>query len=100
MSSSVPCSVRSASKYRRISRSRPTLAYPMEGDWVLEIAIAAVLVGIALFTMSGRQTHAEAVVRQTPIATFEDGSDLPCPWCRAQTQEGDLHCPSCGHRFG
>jgi len=72
----------------------------MEGDWVLEAAIAAVLVGVAIFTMSGRQTHAAVGSTIAPITVSEDGSDLPCPWCRAQTHEGDRHCPSCGHRFG
>lgn len=28
------------------------------------------------------------------------GEDLPCPWCYADTTEGDARCPSCGHRFG
>jgi hypothetical protein len=28
------------------------------------------------------------------------GEDLPCPWCHADTTEGDPRCPSCGRRFG
>ncbi|NNF65434.1 MAG: hypothetical protein HKN07_14400 [Acidimicrobiia bacterium] len=27
-------------------------------------------------------------------------ADLPCPWCRAQTNEDDRACPSCGQNFG
>ncbi|MGF1667615.1 MAG: hypothetical protein ACFCVC_15255 [Acidimicrobiia bacterium] len=26
--------------------------------------------------------------------------DLPCPWCHADTTEGDPRCPTCGRRFG
>ena len=26
--------------------------------------------------------------------------DLPCPWCHADTDEGDPRCPTCGRRFG
>ena len=72
----------------------------MEGDWVLEIAIATAFVGIAIFMISGRQMQATGVQTHAPIATSDDASDLPCPWCRSQTREGDEHCPSCGHRFG
>jgi hypothetical protein len=72
----------------------------MEGDRVFEIAIAAVFVAIAIFTMSGRQMQATGSHAPVPIAVSEDTSDLPCPWCRSQTREGDHHCPSCGHRFG
>jgi hypothetical protein len=28
------------------------------------------------------------------------GEDLPCPWCHADTTEGDPRCPTCGRRFG
>jgi hypothetical protein len=72
----------------------------MEGDWVLEITIAAAFVGVAIFMISGRQMQATGDQVHVPIATSEDASDLPCPWCRSQTHEGDHHCPSCGHRFG
>ena len=26
--------------------------------------------------------------------------DLPCPWCKGPTADGDAACLSCGHRFG
>jgi len=26
--------------------------------------------------------------------------DLPCPWCRRQTNEDDTACIGCGHHFG
>ena len=37
-----------------------------------------------------------------PLLRLHDPSDpdLPCPWCRAQTEEGDARCPSCGEVFG
>jgi len=26
--------------------------------------------------------------------------DLPCPWCKGPTTDGDSVCLSCGHLFG
>jgi hypothetical protein len=72
----------------------------MEGDWMLEIAIATAFVAAAIFMMSGRQMQATGGQADVPITMSDDASDLPCPWCRSQTREGDAHCPSCGHRFG
>jgi hypothetical protein len=28
------------------------------------------------------------------------GTDLPCPWCHADTSESDARCPGCGQVFG
>lgn len=67
---------------------------------MLEMALAAVLVTVALVAMGGRSN----VVTDSPLANLtgltDDASDLPCPWCRSQTSEGDDHCDSCGQRFG
>lgn len=68
---------------------------------MLEIALAAVFVTMAIITVSGRNmTTAGVSTTDAPVAPIGDGSDLPCPWCRAQTNARDVHCPSCGHRFG
>ncbi len=67
---------------------------------MLEMALAAFLVTIALVAIGGTSqasTHSPAMAKFTMKG---DGSDLPCPWCRAQTNEKDDHCPSCGQRFG
>jgi len=67
---------------------------------MLEIAIAAVFVVMAVVTVSGRHRPIGASSANARVSAVGDGSDLPCPWCRAQTADGDAHCPSCGHRFG
>ncbi|MCZ7533257.1 MAG: zinc ribbon domain-containing protein [Acidimicrobiia bacterium] len=67
---------------------------------MLEIALAAVFVTMAIITVGGRAVLTTGISYDSPIATIGDGSDLPCPWCNAQTSDGDDHCPSCGHRFG
>ncbi|MEZ5175996.1 MAG: hypothetical protein R2823_07310 [Acidimicrobiia bacterium] len=67
---------------------------------MLEIALAAVFVTIALVTVGSRAVPSPNMGREPQVALVGDGSDLPCPWCRAQTSDGDVHCPSCGHRFG
>lgn len=67
---------------------------------MLEIALAAVFVTMAILTVSGRNMSTAGVSTEARVAAIGDGSDLPCPWCEAQTNDGDQHCPSCGHRFG
>jgi len=67
---------------------------------MLEIALAAVFVAMAIITIGGKNMSTAGVSTDSPVAPVGDGSDLPCPWCRAQTSDADRHCPSCGHRFG
>lgn len=67
---------------------------------MLEVAIAAVFVVMAVLTVGGKHVPTTGVSTDSPIAALGDGTDLPCPWCRAQTADADNHCPSCGHRFG
>ncbi len=67
---------------------------------MLEMALAAFLVTIALVAIGGTSQTATQAPSLANLALRGDGSDLPCPWCRAQTSEKDDHCPSCGQRFG
>lgn len=66
---------------------------------MLEMALAGVFVAVALFAIGGKR-----LVTNEPgalvYASGDESSDLPCPWCRAQTREVDHHCPTCGQRFG
>ena len=27
-------------------------------------------------------------------------ADLPCPWCKGPTADGDIYCVTCGESFG
>ena len=67
---------------------------------MLEIALAAVFVTMAIVTVGSRSIPTTGASSDSTLAAVGDGSDLPCPWCRAQTSHKDAHCPSCGHRFG
>ncbi len=72
---------------------------------MLEMALAALLVTVAIFAIGGRAGSTTAAGTRPAGARLvlpesDDGIDLPCPWCRAQTREADDHCPSCGQRFG
>lgn len=58
------------------------------------------IVVIALFAalvVAGGRSHAPV---QAPTVRLSDQSDLPCPWCRAATNETDAYCGSCGQPFG
>ncbi len=67
---------------------------------MLEMALATFLVTIALVAIGGRSQSLGDNRSAMRLSFTGDGSDLPCPWCRAQTSESDHHCPSCGQRFG
>ncbi len=67
---------------------------------MLEIVLATVFVTMAIITVNNKTQTTTVASREPRYAAIGDGSDLPCPWCRAQTTAGDVHCPSCGHRFG
>lgn len=67
---------------------------------MLEMALAALLVSVAIFAIGGRTSPASQSPGTTVLPQTDDISDLPCPWCHAQTTEADAHCPSCGQRFG
>jgi hypothetical protein len=72
---------------------------------MFEIAIASVFIAVAFVavgTSSRSSAPATAMVVQPLIENGMDEvlSDLPCPWCLAQTDEDDSWCPSCGQPFG
>ena len=67
---------------------------------MLEMALAALLVTVAIFAIGGRANSTSPTSGRLLIREKDEGTDLPCPWCRAQTRESDDHCPSCGQRFG
>ncbi|MEN8233907.1 MAG: hypothetical protein ABFR89_03155 [Actinomycetota bacterium] len=69
---------------------------------MLEIAIVSVFVAIA-FVAVGRSSHPALtanVAALQVLAPEETSTDLPCPWCLAQTREDDRSCPTCGQPFG
>jgi rubrerythrin len=67
---------------------------------MLEMALAALLVTVAIFAIGGRANSASQSAGPLILREKDEGIDLPCPWCNAQTREADDHCPSCGQRFG
>lgn len=67
---------------------------------MLEMALAAVFVTVALVAIGGRSAPVTDAPALNMASLLEESSDLPCPWCRAQTHESDDHCPTCGQKFG
>lgn len=67
---------------------------------MLQIALAGVFVIFAVVAIGGRGFHSPVLSTHEEVSMLDEASDLPCPWCRSQTQEGDIHCGSCGQRFG
>lgn len=51
--------------------------------------------------LRNRTTRRQALATTAPAVVADlTSEDLPCPWCRAETHEGDVRCASCGRRFG
>jgi hypothetical protein len=67
---------------------------------MLEMAIGAVLVTVAVVAIGGRSLNAAGSMASQDFVLLDESSDLPCPWCHAQTREGDRQCATCGQRFG
>jgi hypothetical protein len=67
---------------------------------MLEMAIGAVLVTVAVVAIGGRSMNTAGSMASQDFVLLEESSDLPCPWCHAQTREGDRQCGTCGQRFG
>jgi len=72
---------------------------------MFEIAVASVFIAVAFVAVgtSSRSAAPATVMEIQP--TIETGmgevsTDLPCPWCLAQTNEEDAACRSCGQPFG
>lgn len=59
-------------------------------------AIVVIGLFVALVLAGGRSTRPV----QAPTIRLFDQTDLPCPWCRAATNELDAYCASCGQPFG
>jgi len=66
---------------------------------MLEMALAAVFVTVALVAIGGRTVATDEAI-PLALTPLEESADLPCPWCSATTREVDNHCPSCGQPFG
>ncbi len=70
---------------------------------MLEIAIASVFIAVAFVAVgtSSRPVMSASVTEVLPVLGVEEAlTDLPCPWCLAQTREEDPNCPACGQPFG
>lgn len=68
---------------------------------MLEVVLVAVFVTLAVVAIGsqGRMVSAEAAA-ETVVLGGDTDTDLPCPWCLAQTTEEDSACPTCGQLFG
>ena len=59
-------------------------------------AIVVIGLFVALVLAGGRSYRPV----EAPTIRLSDETDLPCPWCRANTNEYDDYCASCGQPFG
>ncbi len=73
---------------------------------MVDIVVATALVAAGVAAITRHSSHVPGSRRVAQGASeFHAAArlwaaDLPCPWCRSQTAENDIRCPSCGQRFG
>ena len=64
-------------------------------------ALVAATATTGLFALARHGRHETYVIDPRLVVDLAaEERDLPCPWCRAGTNETDERCPSCGRRFG
>ncbi len=64
-------------------------------------ALVAATATTGLLAVARMAREQPITVDPVPVVDLvDDEADLPCPWCRAATNDTDDHCPSCGRRFG
>lgn len=61
---------------------------------MFELMITGGIIAGAALLVSRRSTNT------TGVLAGAYASDLPCPWCAADTAESDRRCPGCGQTFG
>jgi len=70
---------------------------------MVQLLLAASLI-TALVVLAGRRFRDVGDGFAFEAGTWEDAyrsaTELPCPWCRADTEESDRACPSCHRPFG
>ena len=64
------------------------------------VATALVAAGVAAITRHSSHAPGPSSAQGDIRLTTRWAADLPCLWCRSQTAEDDIRCPSCGQRFG
>jgi hypothetical protein len=68
---------------------------------LLEVVLVAVFITLAVIAAgSQRRVVSAEAPGDTITLGDETDTDLPCPWCLAQTNEEDDACPTCGQLFG
>jgi hypothetical protein len=61
------------------------------------IITALVVLAGRLFRDTGDEFSFEA---GSWAEAYRSATELPCPWCGADTDESDTMCPSCHRQFG
>ncbi len=64
---------------------------------MLELLLTAAVIAAAVYTVSALGPQ---LAPPASAAHLTAGTDLPCPWCLAATDEDDAACPSCAQLFG
>lgn len=67
---------------------------------MLELAVAGTAIAGLVALAVGHPDGVYAIDPRMVVDLSAKEGELPCPWCRSDTDESDTKCPSCGRRFG
>ena len=66
------------------------------------LVTASIITILVVFTGRHFQERDDAFVLDIRdwYQAYQPATELPCPWCGAETSETDVACPSCHRAFG
>jgi rubrerythrin len=68
---------------------------------VAHLLVAASIITALVVLAGSRFRHtADGFEAGSWAETYRSATELPCPWCGADTEETDRACPNCHRPFG
>jgi rubrerythrin len=68
---------------------------------VAQLLVAASIITVLVVIAGSRfRDTGEDLEVQSWAEAYRVATELPCPWCGAETEESDSACPNCRRAFG
>jgi len=68
---------------------------------VAQLLLAASIITVLVLIAGSRFRDIDQdLERESWVEAYRPATELPCPWCGAETEESDTACPSCHRTFG
>ena len=64
------------------------------------LVAASIITVLVLIAGSRFRDIDQGLATETWVEVYRSATELPCPWCGAETEESDTACPNCHRTFG